>query len=86
MLSPHRRRALNILHPEHPLHPEIFAHYMWPASPSWRRASRPGQGIHLKARTFLARLQREGLAELRVDAAGGSPGYVLTEGGERFLD
>jgi hypothetical protein len=85
MINPIRLRALSILHPEHPLRPEIFAHYMWPTSPSWTRSSRAGHGIRLKASTFLAGLQRDGLAELRRGDPDGSPGYFLTEGGERCL-
>ena len=34
-LTESRRRALAILHPDYPLAPEIFAHYMWPTSESW---------------------------------------------------
>jgi hypothetical protein len=78
-----RHRALSILHPDYPLEPEIFAHYMWPISPSWNRASRPGRGIRLKASTYLARLQRDGLAERR--AAGEAAGYVLSSLGQRAL-
>jgi hypothetical protein len=85
MISPNRLRALSILHPEHPLPPEIFAHYMWPISPSWTRGSRAGHGIRLKAATFLAGLQRDGLAEFRRGDPEGSAGYFLTEDGERFL-
>ena len=85
-LSEPRRRALSILHRYYPLAPAIFAHYMWPASKSWIRPHRAGCGIRLKARTFLAGLERDGLARrcgVRPDAAAG---YVLTDWGESVTD
>ena len=82
-LSRARVRALSILHPEYALEPELFALYMWPASPSWRGAS-PGRGACLKARGFLARLRAEGLADLRAIARDAGEGYVVTPEGERL--
>lgn len=76
-----RDRALSILHPIYPLEAEVFAHYMWPLSPSWQRV-KPGRGIRRKAASFLARLRREGLVEIRSDGSG-SLGYVLTSDGVR---
>ncbi len=77
-----RERALSILHPVHLLEPEVFAHYMWPLSPSWQRAD-AGQGIRRKAQSFLARLRREGLVESRATESGGE-GYVVTPEGMRL--
>ncbi len=76
-----RDRALSILHPIYPLEAEVFAHYMWPLSPSWQRPN-PGRGIRRKAAGFLARLSREGLVEIRSDGSG-LAGYVLTTDGIR---
>jgi len=72
-------RALVILHPVHALDAELFAHYMWPTSPSWR-SRRPGRGAYLKARGFLARLERAGLVAR--DRASDRPAYRLTREGE----
>ena len=80
--SPARDRALSILHPVHPLAAEEFAHYMWPLSPSWRRAQ-PGRGIRSKAKGFLARLRRDGLVESRSGELGVA-GYVVTPDGIRL--
>ena len=77
-----RDRALSILHPVHPLPIEEFAHYMWPLSPSWQRAQ-PGRGIRSKAKSFLARLSREGLGESLAGETGGA-GYVVTPDGIRL--
>lgn len=77
-----RVRALRILHPVHALDAELFAHYMWPDSPSWR-AARPGRGARLKARSFLARLERDGLV-IR-EPGGGGRGYRLSRAGEQLL-
>jgi hypothetical protein len=82
-LSHPRTRALSILHPVHALDARLFAHYMWPASPSWRAAS-PGRGAYLKARSFLARLEAEGLVAR--DPAGGKPRYRVTRLGERLVE
>ncbi len=76
-----RARALSILHPIHAQEAEVFAHYMWPLSPSWQRPN-PGRGIRRKAESFLARLRRDGLVEAR-DGQSGPPSYVLTAEGAR---
>jgi hypothetical protein len=81
--SPARDRALSILHPTHPIASEEFAHYMWPLSPSWQRARKPGHGIRRKAASFLANLQREGLVESRSEDPGFA-GYVVTPHGLRL--
>ena len=83
MLNPARRRALDILHPEYTLEPEIFAHYMWPLSPSWTRPSRPGGAIRGKAATFLARLFRDGLVERHGGDSGDTLRYTLSPTGAR---
>jgi hypothetical protein len=75
-------RALAILHPVHALDARLFAHYMWPASPSWRAAC-PGRGAYLKARSFLVGMEAEGLVVS--DPGGGSPRYRVTREGERRL-
>lgn len=80
-LTPARARALAILHPVHALDAQLFAHYMWPASPSWR-ARNPGRGAYLKARSFLARLEREGLVV--GDRTRDGPAYRVTPEGERL--
>ena len=63
----------------HALDPKLFAHYMWPTSPSWRSNS-PGKGAYLGAFSFLSRLKAEGL--VASDRPGGSEGYVVTPKGE----
>lgn len=78
-ISPPRARALSILHPTHALEPEVFAHYMWPTSPSWHGTT-PGRGAYLKARSFLARLEAEGLVSPQREGGG----YVVTADGERL--
>ena len=65
----------------HALDPQLFAHYMWPTSPSWR-ASSPGRGAYLKARSFLARLRADGLVASDRDRPGLS--YRVTPEGERL--
>ena len=54
---------------------------MWPASPSWRAKS-PGRGVYLKARSFLARLEAEGLVASH--RAGSGESYRITPEGERL--
>jgi hypothetical protein len=85
-LSDARRRALSILHPAFPLAPDLFAHYMWPTSPSWVRRSKAGRGIRLKAHTFLAGLERDGLARRCGSETDGVEGFVLTSRGEDAVD
>jgi len=85
-LSDARRRALSILHPAFPLPAAIFAHYMWPTSASWTRRSNAGRGIRLKAHTFLAGLERDGLARRCGSRSDGVDGYVLTSRGEHASD
>jgi hypothetical protein len=78
-LSAARRRALSILHRNFPLAPAIFAHYMWPTSISWLRPSNAGRGVRLKAGTFLADLERDGLARRIGVGHDATEGYVLTD-------
>ena len=85
-LSEARLRALSILHPAFPLAPAIFAHYMWPASPSWTRATRAGTGIRSKAGTFLACLERDGLVRRYPVSGEVVQGYVLTRDGAIAVD
>ena len=74
-----RARALSILHPIHEIDPCLFAHYMWPASSSWRGRS-PGRGAYMKARSFLRGLEAEGL--VASDDRGQGEGYRVTHEGE----
>ena len=74
-----RARALSILHPIHAMDPYLFAHYMWPASSSWR-GQFPGRGAYLKARDFLKRLEADGL--VASDDRGRGEGYRVTYEGE----
>lgn len=85
MLSNARLRALGVLSESHPLDTQLFALYMWPTSSSWRSdtPAHVGRGICLKAGSFLARLVKDGLAELRRNEQGQSLGYVLTAAGQR---
>ncbi|MFB3118867.1 MAG: hypothetical protein ACE1ZP_08875 [Myxococcota bacterium] len=81
------RRALSILHPDHPLAPAIFAHYMWPTSESWLKERQAVRDVRLKAGLLLADLERDGLARRCGGARPGSTeGYVLTPWGERATD
>jgi hypothetical protein len=82
-LTESSRRALSILHPEYPLAPAIFAHYMWPTSESWLKNQAGVRGIRRKAGVLLADLERNGLAR-RCGAA--AEGYVLTPWGEHATD
>jgi hypothetical protein len=82
-LTPARARALAILHPVHALDARLFAHYMWPTSSSWG-ARRPGRGVYLRARGFLARLEAEGLV---VRDESPTPRYRLSPAGaQRALE
>ena len=74
-----RAHALSILHPIHAMDPCLFAHYMWPASSSWRSRF-PGRGAYLKARSFLRRLEADGLVASDGRDSGG--GYRVTPEGE----
>ena len=84
-LSSARSRALALLHTSFPLHPDVFAHYMWPESKSWSRGHQPGRAIRAKASNFLARLERDGLAR-RCEIERESRGYVISRQGERAID
>ena len=80
------RRALSILHPDYPLAPAIFAHYMWPTSESWVQEREAVREIRLKAGLLLANLERDGLARRCRAESGSAPGYVLTPWGEHAAD
>ncbi len=86
MLTESSRRALSILHPDYPLAPALFAHYMWPTSESWMRRHHAGRGIRLKAGTLLAGLERDGLARRCGVRPEAPAGYVLTDWGESATD
>jgi hypothetical protein len=85
-LTESSRRALSILHPDHPLTPAIFAHYMWPASEKWRQERDAVREIRLKAGLLLANLERDGLARRCGAGRGCAGGYVLTPWGECAAD
>ena len=85
-LTESSRRALSILHPDHPLAPAIFAHYMWPTSESWVKEQEAVREIRLKAGLLLADLERDGLARHCDVGSGSAEGYVLTPWGERAAD
>jgi hypothetical protein len=74
-----RARALSILHPIHEIDSCLFAHYMWPASSSWR-GRLPGRGAYLKARSFLRRLEADGL--VASEDRGREKAYRVTHEGE----
>ncbi len=84
-LTESRRRALSILHPEFPLAPAIFAHYMWPTSERWLKEQEAVRGIRREAGLLLADLERDGLAQ-RCRAGSAAEGYVLTPWGEHATD
>jgi hypothetical protein len=85
-LTESNRRALSILHPDHPLAPAIFAHYMWPTSESWVQEREKVHAIRLKAGALLAELERDGLARRREVGGSSAEGYVLTPWGECAAD
>jgi len=85
-LTDSSRRALSILHPDHPLAPAIFAHYMWPTSEAWVKEREAAREIRLKAGSLLADLERDGLACHRGVGSGSAEGYVLTPWGEHASD
>jgi hypothetical protein len=85
-LTESSRRALSILHPDHPLAPAIFAHYMWPTSEAWVKEREAVREIRLKAGLLLADLERDGLARHRGVGPGSAEGYVLTLWGEHASD
>jgi len=80
------RRALSILHPDYPLAPAIFAHYMWPTSESWVKEQEAVREIRHKAELLLADLERNGLAQHCGVVPGSAEGYVLTPWGEYAAD
>jgi hypothetical protein len=84
-LTESSRRALSILHPEYPLAPAIFAHYMWPTSESWLKEREAVRGIRREAGLLLADLERDGLAR-RCGEGVAAEGYVLTPWGEHATD
>ena len=68
MLSPKRRRALEILRDCGPISPAQFAEYMWPESPCWTHIHKCGnkgasQGVMMAMAGggFLGKLRRDGL-------------------------
>jgi hypothetical protein len=85
-LTESSRRALSILHPDYPLAPAIFAHYMWPTSENWVKEQEAVREIRQKAELLLADLERNGLAQHRVVVPGSAEGYVLTAWGEYAAD
>ncbi len=85
-LTESSRRALSILHPDYPLAPAIFAHYMWPTSESWVQEREAVREMRLKAGLLLADLERDGLARRCKAERGSAPGYVLTPWGECAAD
>ncbi len=85
-LSMARSRALSLLHTTFPLHPNVFAHYMWPESKSWSRGHQPGRAIRAKATTFLARLERDGLARLCDETDPEFRGYVISPRGREAIE
>jgi len=85
VLTASRRRALSILHPEYPLAPEIFAHYMWPTSASGLVEPNALRGLRRRAGSLLAELERAGLAR-RCGTGAAAGGYVLTPWGEHAAD
>ena len=85
-LTESSRRALSILHPDYPLAPAIFAHYMWPTSESWGKEREALREIRLKAGLLLANLERDGLARRCWAGPGSAKGYVLTPWGECATD
>jgi len=84
-LTESSRRALSILHPEYPLAPAIFAHYMWPTAESWLKEQEAVRGIRHKAGVLLADLERNGLVR-RCGEGAAAEGYVLTPWGEHATD
>jgi hypothetical protein len=85
-LTESSRRALSILHPDFPLAPAIFAHYMWPASEGWVKEWEAVREMRLKAGLLLADLERDGLAQRCRAGLGSAEGYVLTPWGEHAAD
>jgi hypothetical protein len=85
-LTESSRRALSILHPDYPLAPAIFAHYMWPTSESWVKEQEAVREIRLKAELLLADLERDGLACHCGAGSNSVQGYVLTPWGEHAAD
>jgi hypothetical protein len=85
-LTESSRRALSILHPDYPLAPAIFAHYMWPTSESWVQEPEAVREMRLKAGLLLADLERDGLARHCGVGPSSAEGYVLTLWGERAAD
>jgi hypothetical protein len=85
-LTESSRRALSILHPDHPLAPAIFAHYMWPTSECWLKEQEAVRGIRRKAGLLLADLERDGLARRCGVGPASAEGYVLTPWGEYAAD
>jgi len=85
-LTESSRRALSILHPDYPLAPAIFAHYMWPTSESWVQERDAVREIRLKAGLLLANLERDGLARYCGAGTNSVGGYVLTSWGEHAAD
>ena len=86
MLTESSRRALSILHPDYPLDPALFAHYMWPTSESSLKERQAVRDVRLKAGLLLADLERDGLARRCGAVPGSTEGYVLTPWGERATD
>ena len=86
ILTESSRRALSILHPDFPLAPAVFAHYMWPNPETWGKQREAVREIRLKAGLLLANLERDGLARRCAAGRGSAQGYVLTPWGECATD
>lgn len=92
MLSPKRRRALEIIRDFGPLSPGRFAQRMWPKSPCWSRIYKCGpngasRGIMMAvaAGGFLAKLRDDGLIIAAERRRGPPTEYDLSFKGLRAL-
>ena len=81
-LTESSRRALSILHPEYPLAPAIFAHYMWPTSESWLKEREAVRGMRRTSGLLLEDLERDCLARrVGEGAADGARYFCGDQGG-----
>jgi len=90
MLTPKRRRALEIIRDHGPIGPGRFAEYMWPDSPCWQKVYKCGNAgssrgtmMAMAAGGFLGKIWDDGL----IIAVGSGPprNYKLSLKGEQAL-
>jgi hypothetical protein len=92
MLTPTKKRALEILRDYPGLTPRAFGHKLWPDHPGWQRHTKCGPkgtshggGMNLASGGFLGKLKKEGLVRVEYARYHHAAEHYITEEGLRAL-